>query len=277
MPVSRSFSRAPLTTVSPTRGPTHPARSTCGHPDHRQGPRRTTHGRRLRRAGSRADRRCPGCSAAWPGRRIQRLRAGHRRRPRRREPLASPAGDPAARRRPVVRVHPRRMARARSATTRVGRPARPRPDRRPARRRHGQLPRRPPGGHHERRGRDHPVRDTLVRMPTGWLADVHATAGGRTWVYDLSWNSPGLGAGHGLDIPLIFGNGSSGFAARFLRSPPPGNVGPLSDRIRRSWTAFAATGDPGRPTAVPGSGKRTPTTRTIRSPFRQSWQHRLSR
>lgn len=88
-------------------------------------------------------------------------------------------------------------------------------------------------------------------MPTTWFAEAHAATGGRTWVYDLAWISPGLGAGHGLDIPLVFGNHSNGFAARFLGSSPPDGFLPLSDRMRCSWTAFAATGDPGWPCYEP--------------------------
>jgi para-nitrobenzyl esterase len=90
--------------------------------------------------------------------------------------------------------------------------------------------------------------DALVRMPTMWVAEAHARAGGRTWLYDFAWRSPTMGAAaHGLDVPFIFGNPGSRFAARFLGSPPPADFGPLSDQIRAAWTTFAATGDPGWP------------------------------
>ena len=56
--------------------------------------------------------------------------------------------------------------------------------------------------------------DWLFRMPTLHLAQAHAAAGGRTHVYELTWPAPGmggaLGACHGLDVPLVFGNLSSG-------------------------------------------------------------------
>jgi para-nitrobenzyl esterase len=89
--------------------------------------------------------------------------------------------------------------------------------------------------------------DALVRMPTTWVAEAHARAGSRTWLYDFAWRSPTMGAAHGLDVPFTFGNATSRFAARFLGSPPPADFGPLSERIRAAWTAFAATGDPGWP------------------------------
>ncbi|QUQ63770.1 carboxylesterase/lipase family protein [Kutzneria sp. CA-103260] len=98
-----------------------------------------------------------------------------------------------------------------------------------------------------RQGFDDPftamLSDALVRMPTVRVAEAH----GRSWVYELAWASPGLGAGHGVDIPLVFGIPETRFAGRYLGSPPPASFGPLSAQIRRAWTAFAATGDPGWP------------------------------
>ncbi len=89
--------------------------------------------------------------------------------------------------------------------------------------------------------------DAVVRMPTMRVAEAHAKAGGRTWLYDFAWRSPALGAGHGVDVPFVFGNARGGFAARVLGSPPPEEFAVLSARIRKSWTSFAATGDPGWP------------------------------
>jgi para-nitrobenzyl esterase len=87
--------------------------------------------------------------------------------------------------------------------------------------------------------------DALMRMPTTWTAEAHVRRGGRTWMYDFAWQSPE--AGHGVDIPFVFGNGDSRYAARFLGSPPHPDFGPLSELMRTAWTAFAATGDPGWP------------------------------
>ncbi|MBB5896741.1 para-nitrobenzyl esterase [Kutzneria kofuensis] len=89
--------------------------------------------------------------------------------------------------------------------------------------------------------------DALVRMPTIQTAQTHAAAGGRTWLYDLAWSSPGLGAGHGLDIPLIFDTAATRYATRFLGTPTPPGFDVLSEQIRSAWTSFATTGDPGWP------------------------------
>ncbi|HEX2312112.1 MAG TPA: carboxylesterase family protein [Thermomonospora sp.] len=93
--------------------------------------------------------------------------------------------------------------------------------------------------------------DALVRMPTTWVAEAHAEAGGRTWLYDITWQGPTLGAAHGIDVPLTFGNGDTRFAARLLGSPPPPTFTALSERIRTAWTSFATTGDPGWPRFQP--------------------------
>ncbi|MEU4725837.1 carboxylesterase family protein [Nonomuraea dietziae] len=110
--------------------------------------------------------------------------------------------------------------------------------------------------------------DALVRMPTTWVAEAHAKAGGRTWLYDFTWQSPAIGAGHGVDVPFTFGNGDSRYAARLLGSPPPAEFAALSGQIREAWTSFAATGDPGWPPststiAAPGSGTPPPATMSI--------------
>ncbi|WP_260640278.1 carboxylesterase/lipase family protein [Streptomyces angustmyceticus] len=89
--------------------------------------------------------------------------------------------------------------------------------------------------------------DALVRMPTTRVARAHARAGGRTWLYDFAWQGPTLGAAHGIDVPFVFGNATSRFAARFLGSPSPADFADLSGHLRAAWTAFAATGDPGWP------------------------------
>ncbi|MDN3354348.1 carboxylesterase family protein [Actinomadura sp. DC4] len=88
--------------------------------------------------------------------------------------------------------------------------------------------------------------DALMRMPSIRVAEAHARRGGRTWMYDFAWRSPA--AGHGIDVPFVFGNGDGRYAARFLGSPPHPGFGPLSERMRAAWTGFAATGDPGWPT-----------------------------
>lgn len=93
--------------------------------------------------------------------------------------------------------------------------------------------------------------DWLFRMPSVLLADAQVAGGGRAYLYELTWAAPGmggaLGACHGLDVPLVFGNLSSGRTAMLIGDPPAAGAVELSARIRKSWTSFAADGDPGWP------------------------------
>ena len=93
--------------------------------------------------------------------------------------------------------------------------------------------------------------DWLFRMPTLHLAQAHASSGGRTHFYELTWPAPGLGGGlgacHGLDIPLVFGNLSSGQPAMLICETSTAEAEALSAWIRAAWTAFATDGDPGWP------------------------------
>jgi para-nitrobenzyl esterase len=89
--------------------------------------------------------------------------------------------------------------------------------------------------------------DWLFRMPTLHLAEAHT---GRTHVYELTWPAPAmagaLGACHGLDVPLVFGNLTSGQPAMLLADDLPGAEA-LSAQLREAWTRFATGGDPGWP------------------------------
>ncbi|MFX0578949.1 carboxylesterase/lipase family protein [Nocardia nepalensis] len=93
--------------------------------------------------------------------------------------------------------------------------------------------------------------DWLFRMPSVQLADAQIAGGGRAHLYELTWTAPGmggaLGACHGLDVPLVFGNLSSGQTAMLIGDPPSPEAAELSARIRGSWTSFATHGDPGWP------------------------------
>jgi para-nitrobenzyl esterase len=93
--------------------------------------------------------------------------------------------------------------------------------------------------------------DWLFRMPSLHLAEAQIAAGGRAHVYELTWPAPGLGgllgACHGLDVPLVFGNLSSGRPAALFGDTPSAEAEELSARFRAAWTAFAAHGDPGWP------------------------------
>ncbi|WP_307849470.1 carboxylesterase/lipase family protein [Qaidamihabitans albus] len=98
--------------------------------------------------------------------------------------------------------------------------------------------------------------DSIFRMPSTWCADAHAEAGGSTYLYELTWASPAfeglLGACHALDVPLTFGNFDSPLGRLVLGDSPPADAEYLSKEIRKAWTSFATTGDPGWPAYRPG-------------------------
>ncbi|MGW6979274.1 carboxylesterase/lipase family protein [Streptomyces sp. NPDC054932] len=93
--------------------------------------------------------------------------------------------------------------------------------------------------------------DWLFRMPSLHLARAQTAAGGLAHVYELTWSAPGmggaLGACHGLDVPLVFGNLDRGQPAVLIGESPTPEAEELSARMRAAWTAFAAHGDPGWP------------------------------
>jgi para-nitrobenzyl esterase len=93
--------------------------------------------------------------------------------------------------------------------------------------------------------------DWLFRMPSLHLAEAQVAGGGRAFLYELAWPAPGLGgvlgACHGLDVPLVFGNLNLGQTAMLLGDPPPAAAVALSAEMRDAWTRFAAEGDPGWP------------------------------
>ena len=70
----------------------------------------------------------------------------------------------------------------------------------------------------------------------------------RTWA--ALANGGTLGPCHRLDVPLTFGV-YGGPDALLTGSVPSPETGVLSARFRSAWTAFAATGDPGRPAYGP--------------------------
>ncbi|MEX2980970.1 carboxylesterase/lipase family protein [Streptomyces sp. C36] len=91
--------------------------------------------------------------------------------------------------------------------------------------------------------------DWVFRMPSLHLAQAQTASGGRAHVYELTWTAPGmggaLGACHGLDVPLVFGNLDRGQPAMLIGEAPSPEAEALSARMRAAWTAFAAHGDPG--------------------------------
>lgn len=95
--------------------------------------------------------------------------------------------------------------------------------------------------------------DWLFRMPTLHLAQAHAAAGGRTFLYQVSYpaSQNGLGACHVIDVPLVFGV-YQGIGRMFFGPEPPAGAVALGDLMRAQWAAFAADGDPGWPPYAPG-------------------------
>jgi para-nitrobenzyl esterase len=93
--------------------------------------------------------------------------------------------------------------------------------------------------------------DWLFRMPSLHLAQAQSAAGSRAHLYELTWPAPGmggvLGACHGLDVPLVFGNLDRGQPALLIGDGAAAEATALSSRMRAGWTAFAAGGDPGWP------------------------------
>jgi para-nitrobenzyl esterase len=87
--------------------------------------------------------------------------------------------------------------------------------------------------------------DWLFRMPSLHLGEAHR---GRTHVYELTWPAPGLGgalgACHGLDVPLVFGNLTLGQPALLL-GDDLAEAEVVSAQVRAAWTRFATTGEPG--------------------------------
>ena len=98
--------------------------------------------------------------------------------------------------------------------------------------------------------------DWLFRMPSLHLAEAQLAAGGPAYLYEVTWPAPGmggvLGACHGLDVPLVFGNLNAGQPAMLIGDPTP-QAAALSEQMRSAWTAFATNGDPGWPTYDTGS------------------------
>jgi len=93
--------------------------------------------------------------------------------------------------------------------------------------------------------------DSLFRMPTLRLADAQTAGGGRAYLYELGWEVPGagglLGACHGLDLPLLFGTFGASLGPLLFGPEPSAEAFAAAAQLRRTWTTFAATGDPGWP------------------------------
>jgi para-nitrobenzyl esterase len=86
--------------------------------------------------------------------------------------------------------------------------------------------------------------DWLFRMPSLHLAE-RAVEQASVHFYELTWSGV-LGACHGLDVPLVFGNLSSGLPAALINDLVAAEA--VSAQMRAAWIAFATSGDPGWPT-----------------------------
>jgi para-nitrobenzyl esterase len=95
--------------------------------------------------------------------------------------------------------------------------------------------------------------DWLFRMPTLHLAQAHAAAGGRTFLYEVRYPATmnQLGACHAIDVPLVFGN-YEGLGQMLFGPEPPAGAVAVGNLMRQQWAAFAAGGDPGWPPYAPG-------------------------
>lgn len=93
--------------------------------------------------------------------------------------------------------------------------------------------------------------DWLFRMPTLKLAEAQAAGGGKAYLYELAWQSPGKGgllrACHGLDGPLLFGTYDAHLGPVAIGPEHTAEARDLTSQIRTAWTSFATTGDPGWP------------------------------
>ena len=97
--------------------------------------------------------------------------------------------------------------------------------------------------------------DRIFRMPALQLAEAQTAGGGRAYLYELAWEVPGaggqLGACHGLDLPLLFGTFEASLGPLLYGPEPSDEAYAAAAELRRSWTTFAATGDPGWPAYDP--------------------------
>jgi para-nitrobenzyl esterase len=85
--------------------------------------------------------------------------------------------------------------------------------------------------------------DHVFRHPTTRFAEIRATAGGApVYVYLLRWHNPArpdVGAGHGVETSLVFGNLD---AVPALRDEP--SAAAMGAAMRSAWASFARTGVP---------------------------------
>lgn len=88
--------------------------------------------------------------------------------------------------------------------------------------------------------------DFLFLSPTLQAAMAAAEAEGRVFVYELCIDPVGgMGSPHAIDLPLTFDTFDTGLGG-LIPQPTESEI-ETGTRLRRSWTRFAATADPGWP------------------------------
>jgi para-nitrobenzyl esterase len=84
--------------------------------------------------------------------------------------------------------------------------------------------------------------DRTFCIPTLRMAEAQAQHERPIYHYEITWDAGLLGAAHGSDIPLTFGDTDSAYAQMMCGKTP--RVSQLSHEIQRAWCQFAATGIP---------------------------------
>lgn len=83
--------------------------------------------------------------------------------------------------------------------------------------------------------------DVEMQVPLRRVLDAHSPHA-PTYAYLFTWEAPGVGAAHAVDIPFTFGNFGDGWA-EFVGYDTDAER--LSTEVRDAWAAFARTGNPG--------------------------------
>jgi len=89
--------------------------------------------------------------------------------------------------------------------------------------------------------------DRIFTKPSLEIAAAQTRLGRRAFTYLFDWQSPlsGLGAGHCIDLPFLFGNLDIWQAAPMVRGADRREMHDLSRLFRGAIAAFAEKGDPG--------------------------------
>ena len=108
------------------------------------------------------------------------------------------------------------------------------------------------------------VTDHMFLFPSLALANAVTQAGARAWVYQFDWQAPRnrFHACHCIELPFTFGTLAAWPDAAMLAGGDAAQMQALSSTMRRTWSAFAHTGDP-TTDALPWPAYITPLRRTM--------------